>query len=383
MINKFLERFFVITSRFQFPIFWIYTLSLMCISILSRLLFNGDIFDFDYHLYQPDGAIYTYQSLKWLGHDHYSAANEVINWYDEHAEDESALSIDFFDPSSNPGVWSLAKYRVLYPLLSIPFVYFFGVPGMLVVPVISFLVMLIVIALISVQQRNLFVGAVIITLLTLSPTLTRWHVANITDGLLAALFSLILVLRLDKVTLENTVALISLILLTSATRFCTPYWYAIAIFLFLKKNKRLAFLTFFLSTLSTIPTLVAKPDPGSIVSGVEGGFLQKALYLPVSALRVLFIEIAQLAALDRALLLILMLAVALIFARPSSDSSLLFLFFVLAGWFIGSLNGVLGVNFRYQLPIIPIACNLILTLIQTSTNRLVGNIVEIKIRKRD
>ena len=106
--------------------------------------------------------------------------------------------------------------------------------------------------------------------------------------------------------------------------------------------------------------MLAKPDPGSIVAGTSGGLLDKILYFPISALRILFIEVAQLAALDRSLLLILLLgSIAAIINRKASASKYFFAILI-AGWFIGSLNGVLGVNFRYQLPVIPFALWVIL-----------------------
>jgi len=382
-MTRLLDSIFIFVKRFQLFFFWTFSSSLIAITIISRLLLNGDVFDFDYHLYQPDGAIYTYESLRWLGYDHTSAALQVIKWYEIHAEDESNLSIGFFDPSNNPGVWSLTKYRVLYSLLSVPFVYFFGIPGMLAIPIMSIITLFVVVTFVSVKQNNLLMGVVVITCLSLSPTIMRWHIANITDGLLASLFSLLLLFHFDKVRQKSTIVLTLLIVLTSATRFCAPYWYAFALFLFLKTSKKLAGLTFLISTISVLPTLLARPDPGSIVSGVEGGFLQKAIYLPVSAVRVLFVEVAQLAAMDRALLLILSVALIVALTRPRSAPSLLLFLFILAGWFIGALNGVLGVNFRYQLPIIPVACLSILNLIQTQTYRFPRNVVEVKIRKRN
>ena len=96
------------------PAFWLYlsTLILFTITVLSRLLFNGMIFDFDYHLYQPDGAVYTYMALKFAGMSHIEAAREVIAWYSIHAEPGTSLGLDFFSPETNPGVWSLGSTRV-------------------------------------------------------------------------------------------------------------------------------------------------------------------------------------------------------------------------------------------------------------------------------
>jgi hypothetical protein len=106
--------------------------------------------------------------------------------------------------------------------------------------------------------------------------------------------------------------------------------------------------------------MLAKPDPGSIVAGTSGDLLDKLLYFPISALKILFIEIAQLAAMDRSLLLILCLALIAAIINRKAIPSKYFFAILIAGWFIGSLNGVLGVNFRYQLPVIPFALWVIL-----------------------
>jgi hypothetical protein len=65
-----------------------------------------------------------------------------------------------------------------------------------------------------------------------------------------------------------------------------------------------------------------------------------------------FIEIAQLAVLDRVLLLVIILSVYFAFTNRQKDSSMYFLAVFLGVWALGAINGTLGVNFRYQLPVI-------------------------------
>lgn len=342
--------------------------AIFLVTVLSRLLFNGMIFDFDYHLYQPDGSIYTYMALKYAGLSHLSAAQEVIGWYSQNAEPGTSLSLGFFSPETNPGVWSLGSTRVVYPLLSAPFVMIIGIPGMLVIPIVSFFLLLFIIFRIGITLNNVPVATVIIFILTISPTITRWYVANITDGLLATMFA-ITVYALHK--LQGSKLLITLVLLivvSSFVRFSTPYWYALALFLWITHSRKASILVFFVSSLSVIPTLLARPDSGSIVAGAQGGLLEKLIYFPVSATKVLFVEIAQLAAVDRALLFFLLTALLASVIKFNSQSSQLFLLMALAGWFIGALNGVLGVNFRYQLPIIVFGAWTLLEKIQITTN---------------
>jgi hypothetical protein len=264
-----------------------------------------------------------------------------------------------------------------------PFVAIFGIQGMLVIPTLSLIILFFLISLKAWRNKNPLIGLILISLLSFSPTLTRWYISNITDGLLATLFAFLLLLPITSRVKRHWVVLGILILLTSFTRFCAPYWYAIAIFLLIVKKRSSSIFVFTLSTLFVIPTLWSKPDPGSIVAGVDGGAIDKLLYFPVSAIKIFFIEGAQLAALDRPLLLIVGVSVFLSLIHFKSPTSQLFLIIFLAGWFIGSLNGVLGVNFRYQLPLIPFASLVFIEMLKVTTDRSFRNILLVGIEKDD
>jgi hypothetical protein len=54
-------------------------------------------------------------------------------------------------------------------------------------------------------------------------------------------------------------------------------------------------------------------------------------------------------------LLILILSTLFSIFRLRELASKYFLGVLLAVWFIGAINGTLGVNFRYQLPVLPFA----------------------------
>ena len=328
-------------------------LLLLATSIASRILFNGQVFEFDYFLFQPDGAAYTYMALKYAGLSHLEAANEVIAWYSAHAEPGSALDLTFFSTESNPAVWGLVNSRIVYPLLSAPFVLFFGIPGMLIVPTISFVALLLMMMRLGKVTDNFTLSLILVTLLTTSPTISRWYIANITDGLLATILAaaclLVTIGTRDSVT---SIFLTGLIILGSFTRFSMPYWYALGFFLFFTAKKRIATLTWLLSSLCFLPSFWQGRQIGAFVPVREGDTLEKILYLPVSALRIAFIEFAQLAALDRILLILIIGAIVVALLTWKSKISQLFLFFCLAGWLIGALNGTLGVNFRYQLPVV-------------------------------
>jgi hypothetical protein len=349
---------------------WLYftTLLLFITATLSRLLFNGMTFHFDYHLYQPDGAVYTYMALKYAGFSHLEAAREVILWYASKAEPGSSLALEFFDPEANSGIWSLGSTRVVYPLLSAPFVLLFGIPGMLVIPVLSFLLLLLLICKVAVSANNLTVGFLILFLLTTSSTVSRWYIANITDGPLATTIAFAVYLLYSSRSLKSNVILCCLVILGSFIRFSTPFWYGLATILWFTDRKK-SVIVFFTSSIALVPILLAKPDPNSLVGGFGSGLVEKLLYFPVSALRVAFIEFAQLGAIDRPLLLLIITATFFSLRYYKDISSRFFIAVAMAGWFIGALNGVLGVNFRYQLPLVFFASWSILEKMHLSMNK--------------
>lgn len=370
-------------NRWLLPFFIVVTGVIFVVTLLSRLLFHGYIFNFDYHLYQPDGSLYTYMALEWSGLSHLEAATQVIDWYRENGEEGTTWAPSFFDPSSNPASWSLVGTRVLYPLLSTPLVQLFGIPGMLVVPGIAFFIFFLAIASRAWRNNAPLLGLLVLLILSTSLTVSRWYLVNYTDSLLAGLFAVLVMMRWDKDSYK-TIRFLSfitvLIALTSLTRFCLPYWVAISLVLFFRREFRVASFILVLSVMGSLPALLARPDTDSIVAGASGGFVSKLLYFPISALKILFIEVAQLAAIDRSLLLILVLAFVLAIKNRKELPAQFYLGVLVAGWFIGALNGVLGVNFRYQLPVIAFACWVILDsrLLQEVTNRLLRRVFEVR-----
>jgi hypothetical protein len=219
-------------------------------------------------------------------------------------------------------------------------------------------------------------GLILTFLITLSPTVTRWFAANITDGVLAAILGVAFYLVLTINHKLVWVPLITLVIVGSFTRFSAPYWIVFAIIDWFIQRK-VAVLSLFVTLLAVTPTLLARPDSDSIVVGGGSGIADKLMYFPISAFKVLFVEFAQLASLDRSLLAILVTAILISFLNPGRQSSQLFLLMGLAGWFIGALNGVLGVNFRYQLPVITFACWVILDQLDILRNIPIRNTMKI------
>ena len=107
------------------------------------------------------------------------------------------------------------------------------------------------------------------------------------------------------------------------------------------------------SILGAFPLLFFSPTSGITNSASESSFADRSLMFFIQALKVIFFEIAQLFVLDRILLAILVLGFIAAFLNWRSASSMLLFAVFFSSLVTGSLNGVIGVNFRYYLPVIP------------------------------
>jgi hypothetical protein len=102
------------------------------------------------------------------------------------------------------------------------------------------------------------------------------------------------------------------------------------------------------------------PDSAVLPANADAGLISKLILLVGSFFKIGFIEIAQLGAIDRILLATLVVAVAISLLHIGEVSSQYFLSVLISVWIIGAINGTLGVNFRYQLPVLGFACWVIL-----------------------
>jgi hypothetical protein len=341
-----------IFSRFPAEFRFLFIIILWLGSCLAKYKFNGDVFGLDYNNLQPDGKHYAFRTLIFMGQTEAEAANQVIAWYEKFAPSNSGFALSDMAPATN-AVWGLVAPRVLYSILSIPFVYFFGLQGMLVISAISLLIIYLSISHLAKKLNTENLGLFIIIFLSCSTTLYRWMFSNCTDALLAGLFALVAV-QIHQVRDKNSAfKIVILILLTSLTRFCLPIWIAIALFLFFRVSKKFALSTMMLASLISIPTFLVMPNNTLIPSIQEASTGEKLLQLPISLAKVLFIEFAELAVLDRALLFILVATILMAIIHSRDDESFVFLLVLGSVFLIGAINGTLGVNFRYQLPVIP------------------------------
>lgn len=340
-------RFRIIRSHY-FMIFLIWLLT-----FIIKVKYNGLILGFDYGLYHPDGSLYTFRSLTYLGKSELQSGLEVSNWYASHATKGNIFSPEslFFE---NNGNWAQYSLRIIYPLLSIPFVYLFGIPGMLLIPALSFLLFLIVIIRLANHYMVPGIGLLLAIFFTFSTTLNRWMFANVSDGFLVAVMSLFLyvVITNQSLKLENT-ATLAAIAFSTFTRFCLVMWLAISIFYILKRRFRKSILIGFFSILFSIPVFM-HPFKHAVLPGYESdSSISKFLYFPLSIAKSTFYEFAELLVLDKVLLAILLAGLYFALKMKFRESSQMFLIVLIGLFSQGAINGVIGVNFRYELPILP------------------------------
>lgn len=333
--------------------YW-FVLALGLIAIAAKYKYNGLVFGFDYGMYQPDGKYYTYMALDFINNDPKQSAQSVVNWYAIHGFKGNIFQVSDLVPDTSP-VYQFISNRILYPILSIPFVYIFGIPGMIVVPALSFLLLLYVVLRLSSRYNRIYVGVIICFVLSISPTIMRWMVVNTTDALLVGLFSysVILLTDLKSNTKIAYLQLFPLIILTAATRFSLVFWVAIGLVLFIHRKKLLAICILMVAFICSIPALNTTLSVSLLPNSKEQSTIEKILSLPISFFKVIFIDIAQLAVLDRAFLAFLITGVLLAIIQIRNVASQYFVAVLLAGYVLGAINGTLGVNFRYQMPAIP------------------------------
>jgi hypothetical protein len=336
-------------TYFSVAIIWI-------LAILIKLKFNGLAFGFDYGLYHPDGALYSVRALDWAGLSEIEAATRVSNWYNTHAFKFNTTSpVDLF--YANHPLYAEYSTRLLYPLLSVPFVKLFGVPGMLVIPALSLLIFMLLVAKIGIRHDKRVIAVIVLFFVSSSSTVMRWMLSNTTDALLAAIFSLAGYLLVKRVSNSYWyLAFGILILLSGVTRISVIFWIAVATVLWFQKLKVQSIYLVLLSFSIVIPTLLTHQSSSFLAVEGDRPFIEKIFLYPFYLVKVTFYEIMQLIILDRIFFLLCALCVYLSLRNINKESSQLFILVLFAGLLTGALNGNVGVNFRYQLPVLFFIC---------------------------
>lgn len=348
------------------------------IAVGSRIYANGDMFGFDYSIFQPDGVLYALRTYMFLGEEQLTAAKLIENWYFTYGASGNHFDPSSILPNSTPA-WGLVAPRILYPLLSAPFVAFFGMNGLIVIPSLSLLLLVLCIYFVGKMHNAKNLAFVLGIAVLMSPTVLRWMVANITDSLFVGLLALTCLVLESKSRMKTQYIFISLLIVfTNLTRFATPIWLAIAFVDFIQGRRVRGLFITCLALVASIPTYLTQPSNSVLPREGDLNLLQKLIALPESFAKIGFFEIAQLAVLDRLLLLILALALLISLMTIRSVSSARFLLILGATWAIGALNGSIGVNFRYQLPVLPFACAVLVVNSSWLGNWLLGRIGNVK-----
>ncbi len=326
----------------------------LSLAIFSRLKFNGFVYGFDFGIFHPDGVHYTSKTFQLMGVDPILASQEISKWYSN-----NSIKIESISPQE---VIDLREFyprgRLLYPLLSVPFVHIFGISGMLAVPILSFILLMVSICYLGLLFNRLEIAIVLALILSISPTVLRWMINDCSDALFVALISLVPFITLLKKESKRLILFSIVILAASLTRFSLTIFLAIAVIQIFQKRIRDSIAVIGVSVCSNIPALTETNR--FFLGATDANFWEKLIHLPVSAVKVGFIEISQLAALDRLLLYFLALALLLAFLNIKKISSRYLIAVFLSVWVLGAINGTLGVNFRFQMPVLFFCCWVIL-----------------------
>jgi hypothetical protein len=345
------------------------TLGIWVITVLIKIKYNGLIFGFDYGLYHPDGALYATRALNWSGYTETEAAKIVSEWYNIHAfKLKNTNPSDFFYSTNH--IYADYAPRVLYPLLSIPFIKLICVPGMLVVPALSLLVVMIMITKIGIELNKIFATFLTLIAISSSSTVLRWMLANTTDSLLVGLFSVAAFYLSKKTPILNLYLPFGvLIVLTGLTRLSILFWFAISVVYLVKREVKLSVFILAFSTIAVIPTLFNNSNSSFLTVESQRNILQRLLLYPFYVLKITFYESAQLFVLDRVLFLMCLLSLYYSIRYFYKDSSKFFILVLTAGILTGALNGTVGVNFRYQLPVVVFICWSIIDNLEITYNK--------------
>jgi hypothetical protein len=323
------------------------------LAIVSKIKFNGLVYGLDYGLYHPDGALYAFKTLTMLGLPELDAGVIVSNWYSEFSFKMKNIDPQslFYDNNSN---WAIYNSRILYPFLSIPFVKMFSISGMLVIPFFSLFCLMYTSLKIGIHLKKPIFGLIIAIVFSFSVTINRWMLSNLADSLLTALVSgVVLVLVKSKNTKVNFYFLLPLIILTSLTKFSLIFWVGVSLVMIWHKQIKVAFFIFTSSFLMFLPTLFGNFQHAILPGNSSSSLINKFFVFPFSFFRVGYYELMQLLILDKVLLLLVLTSIYIAIKNIKSVSSQYFLVTFFSLWVTGAINGTIGVNFRYQLPLLP------------------------------
>jgi hypothetical protein len=333
--------------------FWILSGLLLIGTIFARIVYlNGSVFGLNYGLFHPDGMYYSFRTLTILGNSQQEAGLLVSNFYKIHAVGSPLVA-----PESlyfNSSVWEIYQLRLLYPILSVPFVAVMGLWGMIIIPIVSFVILWIFAT--YRLKNNTLLAAIVLMVLSSSLTINRWMFANVTDALLVGIFTVYLAFlpRIMKLSMTKFVLYHSIfVTLSSLTRFTLLLWLGIACAFLIQRSFSRAASVLTLALFGFLPTLFVDFFSALTPNASGDSLVSKIIFFPYALARLHFVELGQLFVIDRVFLLGLIILGGHLFLHIKTHNAQLVLLVAGALILTAGLNGVLGVNFRYHLPLLP------------------------------
>jgi hypothetical protein len=319
--------------RYHLLVYLLLTVLFWFVSAISRFVRSGYVYGLNFELFQPDGGNYL-----------------------KLTQDLTDLEFD----SSSVYSWT----RPLYPILSLPFYKLFGINGMLIVPSLSLLAVGLLFQYMAQNSLDKLVLLFCFLVITSSTTVLRWSVADLTDSLHLALFALCCVGIYKQWTLKT---LLIIVLLGALARPMGPIWSAL--FLpFISGGDRKRKREFII--LAVTPTLLFFVNTGLMI--LHGGFApsskslsQQVFEVPLNFLKLFLVEFGQIAVLDRVLFYFVIATLFLSILHINNKWTKAHLTVTFASFLVSAWIGVLGVNFRYQLPLLITGSLVVLTYVNT------------------
>ena len=117
-----------------------FSIGLLLLVLIGHVLVKPapGVIDVNPKLLSDDGIWYSAKSLEFMGIEKQESYDKTIEWWNEFRSDETPEYKNFAVPIDTILIDSFFGSRVIYPLLSAPFVKLFGFYGLLVVPILAF-----------------------------------------------------------------------------------------------------------------------------------------------------------------------------------------------------------------------------------------------------
>lgn len=373
-------------------------LTFLALSIATRLFYNGEILGLDYNLHYPDGVCYTAHAYEFAGLSPEAAWQQTLTDYKGVDARYERLQEEM-----RPQSCQSVQARVLYPLLSAPFVSQFHLSGMLIIPILavllSFLFLFATLRRMRTSELSIFIG---LATLATSSSLLRWNIASLPESLLLLWTSISTYVVFGFLSKKKTrtevtlflIAIVTLVLLSALTKRSAHFWtilFATILVIFFNKRQEIARRTLLaISAIIIIVTWIVDRSVGAILGGqnslwiattttsclkgekvyADPGNVASAISCTDSTNSTVenltksvvqnvwsFVinEIGQLAVLDRSLFLLcgILIVGTLLNWKSVGPAGQIALLVALLTFGATTLNATLGLNFRLMTPALP------------------------------